>query len=388
LRARTPEVVAKRLKLFMYGAAGSGKTTAAIQFPNAYIIDCEKGAENYERLIRAGGSVIFQTTDMHEVIAEVKTLLSVKHDYRTLVIDPITTVYNDLLEKCEQRVGSDHGRHYGEAGKLMKRLANLIMALDMNVVVTAHAKKEYGDNLRVLGQTFDGWRQLDYWFDLALELGKKGKKRFAKVVKTRVDSFPDEDIFEWSYEAVKKRYDIAMLEKQADIVTLATPDQVREIKELLNIVRLPEGTTDKWFDKSGVDVWEDMPATTIEKCIEFVRNRLPGHTGESSPTNGNGRTVPADPTSFGEYGDLMDDERFEEAVMNELKRRSFTDNDCTEAKAQACRMKNVAGLGAFPMKSRHEFLTAIRAGFMDQYKQQPTEPKQTTRRPARAAAGK
>ena len=277
LRARTPEAVQKRLKLFMYGPAGVGKTTAAIQFPNSYIIDCEKGAENYDKLITASGSAVFQTTDMHEVIAEVKSLLTVKHDYRTLVIDPITTVYNDLLEKCELKVGTDFGRHYGEANKVMKRLANLIMALDMNVVVTAHSKKEYGDNLKVLGHTFDGWRQLDYWFDLVIELGKKGKKRFAKVTKTRVDSFPDEDVFEWSYDAVKKRYDIAVLEKPATQVALASPQQVAQIKELLNIVRLPEGTTDKWLAKAGVDVWEDMSTETIQKCIEFVKGRLPGN---------------------------------------------------------------------------------------------------------------
>ena len=277
LRARTPEAVQKRLKLFMYGPAGVGKTTAAIQFPNSYIIDCEKGAENYDKLITASGSAVFQTTDMHEVIAEVKSLLTEKHDYRTLVIDPITTVYNDLLEKCELKVGTDFGRHYGEANKVMKRLANLIMALDMNVVVTAHSKKEYGDNLKVLGHTFDGWRQLDYWFDLVIELGKKGKKRFAKVTKTRVDSFPDEDVFEWSYDAVKKRYDIAVLEKPATQVALASPQQVAQIKELLNIVRLPEGTTDKWLAKAGVDVWEDMSTETIQKCIEFVKGRLPGN---------------------------------------------------------------------------------------------------------------
>lgn len=277
LRARTPEAVPKRLKLFMFGPAGVGKTTAAIQFPNSYVIDCEKGAENYDKLITASGSAVFQTTDMHEVIAEVKSLLTERHDYRTLVIDPITTVYNDLLEKCELKVGSDFGRHYGEANKTMKRLANLIMALDMNVVVTAHSKKEYGDNLKVLGHTFDGWRQLDYWFDLVIELGKKGKKRFAKVTKTRVDSFPDEDIFEWNYEAVKKRYDIATLEKPATAVQLATGEQVRQIRELLNIVRLPEGTTDKWLAKAGVDVWEDMSAKTIAKCIDYVKGRLPGN---------------------------------------------------------------------------------------------------------------
>ncbi len=275
LRARKPEAVTKRLKLFMFGPAGVGKTTAAIQFPNSYIIDGERGAENYDKLVTTSGSAVFQTSDINEVISEVKALLTEKHDYKTLVIDPITTIYNDLLEKCELKVGTDFGRHFGEANKTMKRLANLIMALDMNVVVTAHAKTEYGSNLSKLGYTFDGWRQLDYWFDLVVELAKKNKRRLAKVVKTRVETFPDDDVFEWSYDAIQKRYDITVLEKPAEQVVLAGPEQVREIKDLLNIVRLPEGTIDKWFAKAGVDVWEDMPAGMLSKCIEYVKNRLP-----------------------------------------------------------------------------------------------------------------
>jgi len=267
--------VVKRLKLFMFGPAGVGKTTAAIQFPNSYIIDCERGAENYDKLITNSGSSVFQTNDINEVVAEVKSLLTQKHDFRTLVIDPITPVYNDLLEKCELKVGTDFGRHYGEANKHMKRLANLILALDMNVIVTAHAKTEYGDNLRKLGYTFDGWRQLDYLFDLVVELGKKGRKRFGKVVKTRIDTFPDEEVFEWSYDAIKQRYDAHTLEKEAEAVQLASEPQLRELKELLSVVRLPEGTTDKWLSKAGVDTWEDMPADVIAKCIDYVKNRLP-----------------------------------------------------------------------------------------------------------------
>jgi hypothetical protein len=152
------------------------------------------------------------------------------------------------------------------------------MNLDMNVIMTAHAKAEYGENLRKLGYTFDGWKQLDYWFDIVVELGKKGKKRMAKVAKTRVDTFPDEDVFEWSYDAIKKRYDASILERQAQQLALATPDQIREVKELLHIVRLPEGLVDKWFSKAQVDTWEDMPAETIDKCLDYVKNRLPSLT--------------------------------------------------------------------------------------------------------------
>src|SRR5207245_10645405 len=113
--------------------------------------DGERGTENYDKLVTSSGSVVFQTTDIHDVIAEVKSLLTEKHDFRTLVIDPITPVYNDLLDKCETLVGADFGRHYGAANKQMKRLANLIMALDMNVVITAPAKTEYGQNQPKLG---------------------------------------------------------------------------------------------------------------------------------------------------------------------------------------------------------------------------------------------
>lgn len=278
LKAKKPEAVIKRLKLFMFGPAGVGKTTAAIQFPRSYIIDCEKGSENYDKLISASGSSVLHTSDMVEIVDEVKSLLTEKHDFRTLVIDPITTAYNDLIEKSERKVGSEFGRHYGEANKTMKRLANLIMALDMNVVITAHAKKEYGQNLAVLGQTFDGWKQLDYWFDLVIELSKLGKgknaKRIGRVAKTRIESFPDGDEFEWSYQAVKDRYDGATLEREARAVDLASDAQVATVKELLETVRVPDDWADKCLSKAKVDDWADMPSETIQKCIDSLTSKL------------------------------------------------------------------------------------------------------------------
>jgi hypothetical protein len=280
LRARPPEAVQKRLKMFMFGPAGVGKTTAAIQMPNSYIIDAEKGSENYDAKINASGSVVFHTTHMDDVLQEVRTLLTEKHEYRTLVIDPITTLYNGLLDKCEAEVGSDFGRHYGLANKTMKRLSNLIMQLDMNVCVTAHAKKEYapGAAMQLLGMTFDGWKSLDYLFDLVVELSKAGKKRFGKVTKTRIETFPDDERFEWSYDAIKERYEkqygVGVLDREAIALALAAPEQVREVRELLNIVKLPDGLADKWLAKAQADRWEDMPADAIAKCIDYIRNRM------------------------------------------------------------------------------------------------------------------
>lgn len=275
LKAVKPEAIQKRLKLFLYGPAGVGKSTAAIQFPNSYIVDTERGVENYAELINASGSAVLQTNQMEEIVSEVRTLLTEKHDYRTLIIDPITTTYNDLLDQCEAKVGSEFGRHYGAANKTMRRLSNMLTQLDMNVIVTAHAKKEYGAKLEVLGQTFDGWKQLDYLFDLVLELTKRGGKRYARIVKTRYKEFPDGESFEWSYQEFEARYGADNLARKANAVALATPAQVKELRGLLEVVRIDAEITDKWLSKAGVDSFEDMPGDTIAKCISFLAAKLP-----------------------------------------------------------------------------------------------------------------
>src|SRR5579872_1423562 len=101
LRGVKPKMLQKRLKALFYGSSGVGKTTAAISFPRPYLIDTERGAENeqYVRLIEKNGGAVFQTTDFDELIKEVKALLTTRHNYKTLIIDPLTTLYNDLLDK-------------------------------------------------------------------------------------------------------------------------------------------------------------------------------------------------------------------------------------------------------------------------------------------------
>ena len=118
----------RRLKLFMYGEPGVGKTIAAVQFPHSYIIDGERGTDHYGSIIRASNSVVLQTTSHNEVIDQLRALLSEDHPYRTLVIDPISTIYSDLLDECEHKVGDSNARHFGEAQKHMKRVANLMTA--------------------------------------------------------------------------------------------------------------------------------------------------------------------------------------------------------------------------------------------------------------------
>ena len=275
LRGKKPKDIPKRLKLLLYGPAGVGKTSAAIQLPRPYIIDGERGTDHYGDLIEKSGGAVFQTTVMDELIREVRSLASEEHEHRTLVIDPVTTVYQDLLDACERSVGTQWGRHYGAANQQMKRLANLMMSLDMNVVVTAHAKAVYADNMKQVGFTFDGWKRLDYLFDVVFELEKRGQKRVAKVIKTRIKAFPDGDSFEWCYDAIADRYGRDILEKQAGAVTLASPDHVYRFNELVGQLSDQERRR-LGIDRALADVEDvaDLPEARIVKGIELMESHL------------------------------------------------------------------------------------------------------------------
>jgi len=278
LRAKKPEAIEKRLKALFYGSAGVGKTTAAIQFPKPYLIDTEKGAENdqYTKLLQKAGGVIFQTSDFDEVVNEVKALLAEKHEYKTLIIDPLTTLYNDLLDKSALKNGTDFGRHYSDANKKVNHLINLLLRLDMNVIITSHAKQVYGDNMSVLGNTFDCYKKLDYLFDLVFEIQKRGKHRVALIKKSRMTSFPDTDTFDFSYSEVANRYGKDILERDAVAQELADEHQVREVLRLIELIKVPEETYQKWLDKAGSEKWQEMPKEAIQKCIDFLTSKIKG----------------------------------------------------------------------------------------------------------------
>lgn len=290
LRGVKPTAIQKRLKALFYGMAGVGKTTAAISFPKPYLIDTEKGAENaqYTKILEKNGGSIFQTSDFDELLKEVRSLLSEKHEYKTLIIDPLTTLYNDLLDKCalqlknnskeKDTTGTEFGRHYGEANKKVKHLLALLLRLDMNVIITSHAKTEYsgGKEMNVIGTTFDCYKKLDYLFDLVFEIQKRGKDRIGIVKKSRIETFPDGETFPFSYDEIATKYGKEILEKDTIAQEIATFEEVKEIEKLIDLLKVPEEIWQKWLDKGESQKWEEMPRPAIQKCIEYIKNQVKG----------------------------------------------------------------------------------------------------------------
>lgn len=277
LKAKQPENIQKRLKFFMFGETGVGKSWAAIQFRKAYLIDCERGMEEdqYVDAIKAAGSVLFATSDLGDIIAEVRELRRSEHEYRTIVIDPISVPYHDLVDEMEPKVGTEYGAHYTAANKQLSLLFKLLMLLDMNVIMTAHAKFEYGTDMKRIGITFDAWQKLAYRFDLVLFLERRDGKRIATVRKTRIAGFPDGDSFEWSYSEFVKRHG-KNIEAISTPTVVATPEQVKQLEELLKNVVVEDKTVISWLKKASVDSFKDMSKLQIAACIAWTEKKAKG----------------------------------------------------------------------------------------------------------------
>jgi hypothetical protein len=277
LRGIQPRPQDKRLKAMIFGEAGVGKTTACLQMPKPYIIDTERGTDNYSAQVDAADGLVFQTVDSDELLDEVRTLRTAKHDRLTLCIDSITTVYSDLLDKCEAKVGTEFGRHYGLANKTMRQLVNLLMGLDMNIIITAHSKPIYGSKLEVMGRTFDGWKNLDYIFDLVLELKRATPtERHARVVKTRIDTFPDGETFAWSLSSIAERYNLKELQRKSVAVKVATSRQVSDIKVLVSMMEGGDEFIRKCLTKANVDLVTDLATDQAAKVIQHLEKTTGG----------------------------------------------------------------------------------------------------------------
>lgn len=290
LKGVKPETVPKRLKGLFFGPAGSGKTWTAIGFPSPYLIDTEKGATNeqYVKRLKASGGLYYSTADFDEMLAEVKSLLTEKHNYRTLIIDPLTVVYNDLCDKAARHLaikskdadsdGTEFGRHKQHADRQVKHLLNLLLRLDMNVIITSHSKTKWeksGDSFKEAGATFDCYSKLDYLFDLVFEVQQRSKdSRVGIVRKTRVEGFPLGEVFPFSYEEIATRYGRDVLEKTAETVKLIGKDRLARVMQLIEALHVEPATSEKWLDKAGCDTLAELSEEQGEKVIAMLESKI------------------------------------------------------------------------------------------------------------------
>lgn len=276
LKFKTPEIKQQRLKILIYGQMGSGKSTLACSFPNTAYIDTEDSTSKiqYAKAISANGGCVLNTGDLDEIISQVKELISTKHSFKTIVIDSLTVAYEHAMIEGEKKVGSEYGRHIAYADNKTKQLTNLLLRADMNCIVSCQSKREYGDGMKVMGDTYVGYKRLGYIFDLVFETSVLGRNFTAVVKKSRLNSFKTGDEVKFNYKEIMQLCEQEVKDSEPTPIILATPEQVKEMKRLIDLLNISEEIITKWFVKETVDTFEEMDTHAIDKYIEAMQKRI------------------------------------------------------------------------------------------------------------------
>lgn len=186
------EKVAKKLKVLIYGPAGTGKTRAALTFPRPAVVDSEGGTDLYAGRDGVPAFAVMRAKSMDELNAAIAFIQQDKgRTFDTLVIDPITVFYDvqkEAMIVALVKAGKKDELTYREWGKInarMTALYNTLTNLPVHVVVIARESALYANdtaNLKVVGTKPEADKKIEYMFDFVI---KTRKGMSAEVIKSR-----------------------------------------------------------------------------------------------------------------------------------------------------------------------------------------------------------
>jgi hypothetical protein len=284
LKAVKPEIVeASKPKMLVSGRSGVGKSMFSLKFPNPYLIDTEGGAirsQYKETLIGSGGAYFGKeqgSQNFEDVINEIKELATTKHNYKTLIIDSFSHLYNMAASIAEEKMGNEFGRDKKEANRPSRQLLRWLENLDMTTILICHSRDKWerrGRDIINTGTTFDGFDKLEYILDLWLEVEKTGDERSFVVRKSRISSFVEGKSLPLDYKVFSDIYGREIIQKPVTPVEMASDEETSEIVKLLEIVKIDPALPEKWLEKAGVESWSEMKKDQAQKVIEFLKKKL------------------------------------------------------------------------------------------------------------------
>lgn len=295
LKAVDPkETEPSKPKIMVFGKPGVGKTWTSLDFPSVYYIDTEGGADlkHYTDKLKKSGGMYFGpeqgSLDFQTVIDQIQALATEEHNFRTVVIDSISKLFALEIAKEAERLGDKNafGADKKAAIAYMRKLISWLTRLDMNVIIVAHEKPQWGVDGKgeraEVGVTFDAWDKLEYELHLCLNILKQGKDHKARVTKTRLTGFAAAEVFPWSYAEFSSRYGKDVIEQGAKQIVLATPEQINQVKTLIDTIKLPEGQVEKWFKAASCEAWEEMDGEKAQKVIDYIKATYINKQGEAA----------------------------------------------------------------------------------------------------------
>lgn len=277
----------KRLKLFLWGDSGVGKTTLSLQFPKPVVIDLEGGTDLYGDAFKFD---VLRANTPDEVMAAVDWLLTNKHSYRTLVVDPITVYWDSLQKKwsdifLKRNKGSKgykyefydlQPRDWMTVKAEFKEFIRKLIALDMNVIVTAREKTKYkeGSFMVAIGETFDGEKSLPYMFDTIVRMYVDEKGRhMGFCIKDRSNRLPKEE-FECTYSTFEKLFGKQYLNRQARPIQYASEIQKEKIKRYIEQFKMTPEQVERRLAAYDAESLDDLTSENAEIILSKFESAI------------------------------------------------------------------------------------------------------------------
>jgi hypothetical protein len=276
-----------KAKVLIFGDPGVGKTWSALDFPAPYFFDIEGGASQPQytaKLSMSGGMYVGPeqgSQDFGDILEQVKGLATEKHQFKTVVFDSISKIFNlEIARENERLLSAGKKDEFGSSKKpavrYMQRLVSWLQRMDMNCIIIAHGKPEWGKDDRTgerseIGKTFDSWEKLSFELDLTLEVFKQGPNRMARVRKTRLEGFKDAEVFPWSYAEFAKRYGEGNINEDVKSINLPTEEMMTTLYGLMQQKKTPESDQEKWLNAAKVSSFEEMDAEKVSRLIEHLK---------------------------------------------------------------------------------------------------------------------
>lgn len=290
MKAKEPEYIKpSKPRLLLFGPPDSDKSKFCCEFPSSVYIDTENGSieSQYVRSLKASKSKYFGVTEgsqnLKEVINEVKGLIVSPGDRQNLIIDSVSESIDTTDAEEQERMGDEKKDPFASykkaAVKQMRRLSFLLNQLDMGVVLVAHAKDKWegqGETRKMVGKTFDAWSKLGHKMNLQAEAVRVGGVTFMRVVRSKYESITRNQEIPMTYEAFAKAYGKDIMERKAEGIIVATPEQVAEITKLTGILRMEEEELDGWLNKAGAEEIQDLSKDNADKFIKYLDKKRKG----------------------------------------------------------------------------------------------------------------
>lgn len=278
LKAVPASSVDKRMKLFLWGASKAGKTVLALQFPAPYVIDMERGTDHYGDLYKFD---VLKTEDVDLVIEQITALKTEKHEYKTLVIDSISvlwdafqTKWTDIIAGVKDPKAENpyYELSFGDWRIINPEWAALMRSLvdlDMNVIATAHSKVKYkkGSMAVTDGDTFDSQKDTNYYFDTEIQMYVRDGVHYGVCTGDKSGKLPTFVEFEPAFDYFAGHYGSDQLNRPAKVVTLSTDDQRKRLLQLQEEKKITDSTLRKGLEGYQVKNTKSLTVTQADELI-------------------------------------------------------------------------------------------------------------------------